>query len=69
MEVRIVLAIAALALAVGVTTASAGHGDGGGKGNTLAAACKKGGWKTLYRYGHLPRRFRTAAGHAGGTDR
>jgi hypothetical protein len=50
MRVRIVLAFfAALALAVGVTTASAGHGGGGGKGNTLAKACKKGGWKSLYR--------------------
>jgi len=56
MRVRIVLAFfATVALAVGVNTASAGHGkgggggNGGGKGNTLAAACKKGGWKTLYR--------------------
>jgi hypothetical protein len=52
MRVRIVLALfAALALAVGVTTASAGHGKGGGggKGNTLAASCKKGGWKSVYR--------------------
>ena len=54
MRVRIVLTFfAALALAVGVATASAGKGggggNGGGKGNTLAAACKKGGWKNLYR--------------------
>ena len=55
MRVQIVLAFfAALALAVGVTTASAGHGGGGGKGNTLAAACKKGGWKTLYRADGTP---------------
>jgi Tyrosine-protein kinase ephrin type A/B receptor-like len=56
MRARIALTFfATLALTVGVATASAGHGNGGGggngggKGNTLAAACKKGGWKTVYR--------------------
>ena len=54
MKMRTLLVVcAAVALTIGVATAAAdkggGGGGGGGKGNTLAAACKKGGWKSLYR--------------------
>ena len=54
-KMRMILVLcAALALTVGVATATAGNGKGGGKGNMLAAACKKGGWKTVYRSDGTP---------------